>query len=117
MTEKSLRRAAMDYAAFADIRQHTSFAEFNDWRLKQGRRLVLLTTRAGVSAYEARYTGDDILMLGRESAGVPPGVATRSDLQVRIPMRAEARSLNVAIAAALVLGEAKRQTDRFEALT
>jgi tRNA (cytidine/uridine-2'-O-)-methyltransferase len=78
---------------------------------------VLLTTKASSSAYAADYADNDVLMLGRESAGVPDSVATDADVRVRIPMLPERRSLNVAIAASLVLGEALRQTGRFETLT
>lgn len=111
ITQKTLRRAAMDYAALAEIVQHASFEAFEAWRRSAGRRLVLLTTRARTSAYAANYAAGDILMVGRESAGVPEAVAARADVAVRIPMRPEARSLNVAVAAAMILGEALRQTD------
>ena len=78
---------------------------------------MLLTTKADESAYAAAYDADDILMLGRESAGVPDDVAAAADLRVRIPMRAGLRSINVAVAAALVIGEALRQTDGFASFT
>jgi tRNA (cytidine/uridine-2'-O-)-methyltransferase len=79
--------------------------------------LVLLTTKASQSAYAASYRDDDILMVGRESAGVPAEIADGADLRIRIPMLPERRSLNVAVAASLILGEALRQTGRFETLT
>jgi tRNA (cytidine/uridine-2'-O-)-methyltransferase len=113
---KTLRRAGLDYIDHASVVEHVSFPVFNQWRLDQGRRLVLLTTKAHTSAYDAAYTGDDILMVGRESAGVPEAVAQICDLGVRIPMRDGLRSINVALAATLVLGEARRQTDGFEGL-
>ena len=78
---------------------------------------MLLTTKASASAYAASYADGDILMLGRESAGVPEAVAESADLRVRIPMREGLRSINVAVAATLVLGEAMRQTDGFEGPT
>ena len=81
------------------------------------RRLALLTTKASGSMYHASYSADDILLMGRESAGVPEAVADVADLRIRIPMRQTMRSLNVAVAASLVLGEALRQTGHFEALT
>ena len=80
------------------------------------RRLVLLTVKATESVYEARYDPGDVLMMGRESVGVPAEVASGADLRVRIPMLPERRSLNVAIAASLVLGEALRQTGHFGTL-
>lgn len=113
---KTLRRSALDYLDQADLREHASFAAFDEFRRDAGKRLVLLTTKAPLSVYAAQFEADDILMVGRESAGVPDAVAMQADLRVRIPMRPSLRSLNVAVAAAMVLGEAKRQTDAFEAL-
>ena len=112
-SKKALKRGGLDYLDAADFVEHDSFAHFDAWRREAGRRLVLLTTKASASAYTAHYSGEDILLLGRESAGVPDAVAEAADLRVRIPMRDGLRSINVAIAAALVLGEAKRQTDGF----
>ena len=77
---------------------------------------MLLTTRAETSAYAVAYQDNDILMVGRESAGVPDAVAQACDLLVRIPMRSGLRSINVALAATMVLGEAKRQADGFTGL-
>lgn len=113
----TVRRSAMDYLAHAEFIEHASYAAFDAWRRAAGKRLVLLTTKATASAYAARYTGDDILMVGRESAGVPDTVAADADLAIRIPMRHGLRSLNVALAATLILGEAKRQTDQFAGLS
>jgi tRNA (cytidine/uridine-2'-O-)-methyltransferase len=113
----TLRRSALDYLEHADFAEHASFAAFDDFRRAAGRRLVLLTTKATTSAYAASFEARDILMVGRESAGVPSEVAALADLALRIPMRSRLRSINVAVAAAMILGEAKRQTDEFEALT
>lgn len=113
----SLKRSGLDYLDQVALVEHTGFAAFMSWVSENGRRLVLLTTKADMSAYEARYETRDVLMLGRESAGVPQEVAQRAELRVRIPMRQEARSLNVAIAGGLVLGEALRQTGSFASLT
>ena len=77
---------------------------------------MLLTTKAGLSAYDADYTADDVLILGRESAGVPDAVAAEADLRVRIPMQEGLRSLNVALAGAMIVGEALRQTRHFGTL-
>ncbi|MDP3316619.1 MAG: tRNA (cytidine(34)-2'-O)-methyltransferase, partial [Devosia sp.] len=106
---KAIRRSALDYLEHAELTEHASWAHFRDWQLESGRRLVLLTTRAASSSYDAGYTPGDILLMGRESAGVPDAVAEAADLRVRIPMRQAMRSLNVAVAASLVLGEALRQ--------
>lgn len=113
---KTLKRSGMDYLDHAAIVEHPSYAEFDAWRRADGRRLVLLTTKGKASAYDATFEANDILMVGRESAGVPEAVADAADLRLRIPMRDTMRSLNVAIAASLVLGEALRQTSHFETL-
>lgn len=113
VTPRNLRRSALDYLGAADFREHESYAAFDAWRRTAGRRLVLLTTKARDSAYAAAYGPSDILMVGRESAGVPDDVAAGADLRVRIPMRPGLRSINVALAAALIVGEAMRQTQQF----
>ena len=112
-TAKTMRRAGLDYLDQAVVVEHTGFSAFEDWRRTAGRRLILLTTKADQSAYAADYRADDIIMVGRESAGVPDSVAEICDLRVRIPMRDGLRSINVALAATLIVGEAKRQTDGF----
>ena len=113
----SLRRSVLDYLDHAEFMEHASYPDFDRWRRTGGKRLVLLTTKATFSAYGAAYVQSDVLMVGRESAGVPEAVAADADLRVRIPMRAGLRALNVAVAASLVLGEALRQTGAFETLT
>lgn len=115
LSEKALRRAAMDYLAHLDMRRHESFEAFDDWRRGLGSRLVLLTTAAEQSYVDAAFAPGDILLLGRESAGVPQSVHDRADVSVRIPMRPHLRSLNIAVAAAMVLGEALRQTGQLPA--
>ena len=106
--DRRVRRAAMDYIDHVEIRRHAGFAEFQD-TLGPG-RLVLFTTKATRSAYDCTYRPDDVLLFGKESAGVPEHVAAASDAMVRLPMRAEVRSLNVATSAAIALAEALRQT-------
>jgi tRNA (cytidine/uridine-2'-O-)-methyltransferase len=113
---KTLARAGLDYLDHAAVKEHDSWTAFNAWRIESGHRLVLLTTKAQQSAYDLAYEGNDILMVGRESAGVPETVAEACDVRVRIPMRPHLRSINVALAATLILGEAKRQTDGFTEL-
>lgn len=115
-SEKNFKRAAMDYADSADYLEHASFGRFLAWTAAEDRRLVLLTTKACTSAYEYNYTNNDVLMVGRESAGVPDEVAAASAAKLRIPMRTELRSINVAISAAVVLAEALRQTEHFKGL-
>jgi tRNA (cytidine/uridine-2'-O-)-methyltransferase len=114
-SEKSFRRSGMDYLEQADIVRHDSFAHFMDAK-RQG-RLILLTTSAACSYPEFEFATDDILLLGRESAGVPDNVRDRADAAITIPMAARTRSLNVAMASAMVLGEALRQTKSFPALS
>lgn len=112
-----LRRSGLDYLDMAEVTEHDDYVHFDTWRRESGRRLVLLTTKATQSCYGVSYTAADLLMLGRESAGVPDSIAADAELRVRIPMQPDRRSLNVAIAASLVLGEALRQTGHFETLT
>lgn len=112
----ALKRSGMDYLDQVRMIEHTGFTAFHDWIRESARRLVLLTTKAEHSAYATTFEARDVILLGRESAGVPQDVADRADLALRIPMRQEVRSLNVAIAGALVLGEALRQTASFESL-
>ena len=100
----------MDYLDAVEIARHVSFAAFEAWRAGTGHRLVLLTTRAALAYTAAEFWPDDILMVGRESAGVPEAVHAAADLRVAVPMRPALRSLNVAVAAAIVVGEALRQT-------
>ncbi len=113
---RAMKRSGLDYVEHADFVEHNDFAAFEVWRTESARRLVLLTTKAASSAYDAQFAGGDVLMVGRESAGVPDSVAAKAGLRLRIPMREGLRSLNVAIAASLVLGEALRQTGAFKAL-
>ncbi len=117
LTDKGLRRAGLDYLPAALVLRHESFAAFDDWRRDQGLRLVLLTTKAVATHVETHYSNADILMVGRESAGVPDRVHAAADAEVRIPMLPGMRSLNVALAAAMVVGEALRQTGGFAAST
>ena len=116
-SRRELKRGGLDYLGHADIVEHDSYAHFAGWRRDSGQRMVLLTTKTTQSAYDAAYDVRDILMLGRESAGVPDVVATDAEIRVRIPMRSGLRSINVAVAAAMILGEALRQTAGFATLT
>ncbi|HWK47529.1 MAG TPA: tRNA (cytidine(34)-2'-O)-methyltransferase [Stellaceae bacterium] len=108
--DRHLRRAAMDYRASVVLDRHVSWQAFQT--VPRG-RLVLLTTRAATSYVDAQFRPDDTLLLGRESAGVPDAVHEAAGLSVAVPMRPPLRSLNVAVAAAMVLGEALRQTRQF----
>ena len=106
--DKRVRRTAMDYIDHVVVARHAGFEAFR--ALIASRRLVLFTTKSRQSAYDFSFMADDVLLFGKESAGVPPGVAAACDAQVRVPMRPQVRSMNVATTAALALGEALRQT-------
>jgi len=112
--DKRIRRAAMDYVDLARIQRHASWEAFQ--RDRTHGRLVLLTTSGATVLPDVRFRPDDILLLGRESAGVPAPVHQAADLRVRVPLQKGARSLNVALAAAMVLSEALRQTDGYQTL-
>lgn len=113
--DKRMRRAGMDYVEQANYQKHSGWDAFEDWRANQRPkpRLVLLTTKASTPLPEFAFAPTDILLAGRESAGVPDDVAQTADARVRIPMRADARSLNVTVSLGMALGEALRQTDLF----
>ena len=110
--DRRLKRAGMDYLALLELRRHRSWASFLEWRDPR-HRLILLTTKGSVPYHRFVFEPDDILLLGRESAGVPDAVHAAADARLRIPLHEGARSLNVALAAAMVLGEALRQTGGF----
>jgi tRNA (cytidine/uridine-2'-O-)-methyltransferase len=113
--DRRIRRAALDYAARATICRHASWAAFLAQR-DPGSRLVLLTTRGSAKLHRFSFAAGDTLLLGRESAGVPEFVHQAADARVSIPMREGARSLNVAVAGAIALAEALRQTGGLDAL-
>jgi len=105
--DRRVRRTAMDYIDHVAIARHAGFDAF---RATIGpRRLILFTTKATQSAYDFQFMPDDILLFGKESAGVPSAIADASDARLRIPMRPQVRSMNLATSAALALGEALRQ--------
>ena len=118
MSDARLKRAGMDYLLQADIHRHASWQAFEAWRAAArresgGHRLLLLTTKGSLPYPAFAFAPGDILMVGRESAGVPDEVAAAADARLVIPMAGGLRSLNVATAAAMVLGEALRQTAGF----
>jgi tRNA (cytidine/uridine-2'-O-)-methyltransferase len=112
-SDRAFRRAGMDYLDAVKLVRHPSWDAFDTWRNAQGLRLVLFTTRATASYLDHRYEPGDILLFGRESAGVPQHVHAAADVRLRIPMQAGLRSLNVAMTCAMAVGEALRQTGRF----
>lgn len=107
--DRRVRRVAMDYIDHVDIARH---ADFDAFRTSIGtRRLVLFTTKSFHSVYEFSFMPNDVLLFGKESAGVPAAVADACHARVRIPMRPQVRSMNLASSAAISLGEALRQTE------
>ncbi len=111
-SDRALARSGMDYAGKVAVRRH---ADWDAFLAASIGRIVLATTTGAVPLTAARFAADDILLLGSEGAGVPAAVHERADLRVRVPMRAGLRSLNVAVAGAMLLGEALRQTDGWPA--
>ena len=110
-SETGFRRAGMDYVQHAELQRHDSWLAFLG--LQRERRLVLLTSKAIFPYTGFQFMKNDIILVGRESAGVPESVHESVDARLRIPMRPNLRSINVAQAAAMVLGEALRQTGAF----
>jgi tRNA (cytidine/uridine-2'-O-)-methyltransferase len=110
-SDRAFRRAGMDYLDQVSITRHTGWDAFEAWRREEGARLFLFTTTGAVPYLDHAYRPGDILMFGRESAGVPEAVHRAADARLVIPMRPGLRSINVAMAAAMALGEAMRQTN------
>jgi tRNA (cytidine/uridine-2'-O-)-methyltransferase len=108
-SDRAFRRAGMDYLDAVTVVRHMSWQAFEGWRQSQNHRLVLFTTAATLSYLDYRYGEHDVLLFGRESAGVPEEVHAAADARLLIPMRPGLRSLNVALAAAMAAGEALRQ--------
>lgn len=117
MTDRALRRAGLDYLHAVELHRHASFESFDDWRRARQGRLVLLTAHAAIDYVTHSFVEDDILLLGRESAGVPDAVHRTADARIRVPMAPGLRSLNIAVAAAMVTGEALRQIGAFPRTT
>ena len=113
LSDRAVRRAGMDYAAAAELQRHPSWADFLTDPLRARGRLLLFTTRSAAPFQDFAYRPDDVLLFGRESAGVPDEVHAAAHARLFIPLTKGARSLNVVTAAAMALGEALRQTDGF----
>ena len=110
VSDRAFRRAGMDYLDQVALTRHASWAAFEQWRRAARLGVVLLTTRATTGYLDHRFTPNDVLLFGRESSGVPDAVHAAADTRLTIPLRADLRSLNVAMACAMVVGEALRQT-------
>ena len=116
VSDRHFRRSGMDYLDAVNVTRHVSWRAFEAWRAPTGRRLVLLSTSAAMPFTTFAFAPDDILMVGRESAGAPPEVHDAADARILIPIRSGMRSLNVAVCAAMALGEALRQTGLYPAM-
>ncbi len=110
VSDRAFRRAGMDYLDQVSIVRHESWRNFERWRRGQGLRLVLFTTQAATPYLDYRFIPEDILLFGRESAGVPEELHAAADARLLIPLQPGLRSLNVAMAVAIAAGEALRQT-------
>ena len=115
-SDRNLKRAGLDYLQHVTIVRHLSFRHFDDWRRANGHRLVLATTKSAIRHTDFAFGHGDIILLGRESAGVPETVHASVDERITIPIRAGLRSLNIAIAGGILVAEALRQLDGFPAL-
>lgn len=114
--EKAMRRAGMDYLEFSNYRRHNSWNDFLAYRKEhpdEYGRLILLTTHGKQSFVDFKFEPNDIILMGRESAGVPENVHETADAQLLIPMNPNARSINMAVSAAMAITEALRQTNGF----
>ena len=117
VSDRHFRRSGMDYLDAVNLTRHVSWRAFEAWRAPTGRRLVLLSTSAALPFTDFTFAPDDILMVGRESAGAPAEVHEAAEARILIPIRQGMRSLNVAVCAAMALGEALRQTGLYPAAT
>jgi tRNA (cytidine/uridine-2'-O-)-methyltransferase len=110
VSDRNLKRAGMDYLAAVTLTRHVSWERFEEWRIQSGRRLVLGSTKAAGRYTDFFFRENDVLLFGRESAGVPDHVHEKADARILIPMVEGQRSINVAMSAAMIAGEALRQT-------
>ena len=114
--ERAMKRAGMDYLNLANYRRHNSwqdFLEYRDSHPNEYGRLILMTTKASIPYTDFKFEPNDIILMGRESAGVPDSIHQMVDSRLIIPMNQNARSINVAVSAVMVIGEALRQTNLF----
>lgn len=114
ISDRLFRRAGMDYLDHVRLSRHDSWTKFEEWRKAEGRRLLLFTTRAATDYRDFHYQSSDILLFGRESAGVTDAVVAAADARLVIPIKAGLRSLNVAMSVAMAAGEALRQIRNLE---
>ncbi|MDP2296064.1 MAG: tRNA (cytidine(34)-2'-O)-methyltransferase [Pseudolabrys sp.] len=113
VTDRAFRRAGMDYLDRVTILRHAAFADFEDWRRRERLTLVLMTTAGSQNYLDHTFANDQVVLFGRESAGVPQAVHDAAEVRLRIPVADGLRSLNIAVSVAMVAGEALRQTAGF----
>lgn len=113
LSDHALKRAGMDYIERAKLQRHMDWESFREWQLAEKRRLILMSTKATRSYTQFPFKKDDIILMGRESSGVPEEVHEIADARLLIPMKNGMRSLNMAVSTGMVLGEALRQTGCF----
>ncbi|CAN7406874.1 tRNA (cytidine(34)-2'-O)-methyltransferase [Neorhizobium sp. LjRoot104] len=111
ISDRNLKRSGMDYLDSVTLARHVNWQRFDEWRRANGRRVVLASTKAALPYTRFEFQPDDILLFGRESAGVPDHVHEAADGRILIPMVQGQRSINVAMSAAMIAGEALRQND------
>ena len=110
--DKRFKRSAMDYLDHIDYKRHIDWQHFYDWKKENNFRLILMTTKSQESLYKFKFNPSDILLFGRESAGVPKNIHNIVDHRLKIPMKGGVRSINLSSSVALVLGEGLRQTNQ-----
>ena len=110
--DKRFKRSAMDYLDHIDYKRHIDWQHFYDWKKENNFRLILMTTKSKESLYNFKFNPSDILLFGRESAGVPKNIHKIVDHRLKIPMKVGVRSINLSSSVALVLGEGLRQINR-----
>ncbi|MBB4063382.1 tRNA (cytidine(34)-2'-O)-methyltransferase [Gellertiella hungarica] len=113
LSDRNLKRSGMDYLAMASLTRHVTFDRFDESVRASGRRLILASTKASVPYADFRFEAQDVILFGRESAGVPEAVHQRADARVLIPMMQGQRSINLAVSVGMIVGEALRQTGGF----
>ncbi len=113
LSDRALKRAGMDYIERAKLQRHMDWESFREWQMAEKRRLILMTTKGSRPYTQFAFKKDDLILMGRESSGVPEDVHQVSDARLLIPMKNGMRSLNMAVSTGMVLGEALRQTDCF----
>lgn len=114
--EHKMRRSGMDYIEHVEYIRHTNFAAFKDYTLQNQRRIVLSTTKGATLLQNFSFSQNDVILMGRESAGVPEDVHRQADGRIRIPMKPNMRSINMAVSAGVMVGAALLQTQGFDTI-